>query len=265
MPSKVKKSSNPWLVHVKSVQKANPGLSYSDVLKKAKKSYRSKQKQKLRAREAKGKGAIKDIIKKEPLIVTKFLELHGDKKVVSIQVCRTPITRSIKKFVNFLQGGNLSEVEKKYSYDDIYHLFMIVELDDGEKYRMEKNTRVRIAKASPQSTQKEGTAFVANYRDNLHDKSICKPPTKTKMTLNELIRKGEARGQPGFWRYSAHKNNCQKFIKDILNANGIYKYNSFIYQNAKDLLPKGGIRNVLQLTADALALAERIYSGGSAG
>jgi hypothetical protein len=34
------KMANKWLIHVKKVRKANPKLSFSEVLKKAKKSYK---------------------------------------------------------------------------------------------------------------------------------------------------------------------------------------------------------------------------------
>lgn len=35
-----KKRKNPWLEHVKQVKKDNPGLSYKEVLKKAKESWK---------------------------------------------------------------------------------------------------------------------------------------------------------------------------------------------------------------------------------
>ena len=42
MPAKqasVPKKTNPWMLHIKKVKKANPSLSYKDVLIKAGKSY----------------------------------------------------------------------------------------------------------------------------------------------------------------------------------------------------------------------------------
>ena len=36
----IKMKSNPWMAHVKKVRKENPKLSFTDVLKKAKKSYK---------------------------------------------------------------------------------------------------------------------------------------------------------------------------------------------------------------------------------
>jgi len=36
---KKKKTTNPWLVHVKDFREKNPKMKFSDVLKKAKKTY----------------------------------------------------------------------------------------------------------------------------------------------------------------------------------------------------------------------------------
>jgi len=40
--AKKTKSSNPWIIHVKSVKKKNPKMKFKDVLKEAKKSYKKK-------------------------------------------------------------------------------------------------------------------------------------------------------------------------------------------------------------------------------
>jgi hypothetical protein len=42
MSAKTKRPLSPWIKHVLSVQKANPGMSYKDAMVKAKPSYKGK-------------------------------------------------------------------------------------------------------------------------------------------------------------------------------------------------------------------------------
>jgi len=43
---KKEKRENPWLVHVKTVRESHPELSYKDILKEAKETYKRKSKKK---------------------------------------------------------------------------------------------------------------------------------------------------------------------------------------------------------------------------
>ena len=64
MPKKI----NPWIEHVKKTKKANPSLGFTEVLKKAGKSYK---------KPTTGRGIVKDVIKKaqsEPKAVSRMLK-----------------------------------------------------------------------------------------------------------------------------------------------------------------------------------------------
>ena len=67
----MQRKANPWMSHVKKVKAANPGMKYSDVLKKAKTSYKKKG------------GGIVDDIDKGIRSVAKTVKPYVSQKVVS--------------------------------------------------------------------------------------------------------------------------------------------------------------------------------------
>jgi hypothetical protein len=80
--------------------------------------------------------------------------------------------------------------------------------------------------------------------------------------IKGYIETMESEKIPTIYVYSAFKENCQHFVRSILNANGITKYDSFISQDTEVLAP-----SVLQKVAKGVTnLAGAIdvaYRGGS--
>ena len=83
-------------------------------------------------------------LNQRPKAINDYLKLHGNKKLRRIIVSRKPVSAKIQYIADLVTFGGWTQNMKKLNYDDIYHLFCIVELDDGTLFKLEKNSRVDI-------------------------------------------------------------------------------------------------------------------------
>ncbi len=149
--------------------------------------------------------------------VRKFFEENGNKVIKSMHVNRQPINKVVDKIVNYASFGKWSSNKKALHYDDMFHLYMIIILQDRKKYYIEKNHVVEI---EPYEGHYYGMAVPLNGR---------------KITMNELFANTEkSRGASKMWNYNYADNNCQVFIKSLLDSNGLLTkpLEDFIMQDA---------------------------------
>lgn len=186
----------------------------------------------------------KMILRKRPKIINDLLVSKGDVEIISIRICRTEIKSSIKNLMDIVTFGQLKIEMKKLNYDKLFHLYMIIYLKDGSKIGIEKNERVRI------------------WNDpKLDINSECVNSNIKSVTLKKFIENGEKRGGKEFYRYSSYKNNCQKFVNDLLVSNGITKLSNFVLQDVKNLFTDI-YKKLFQGVTDFAGIARYIYEGG---
>lgn len=170
-----------------------------------------------------------------------FLSQHGDERIQSIFICRTPV--SISGILNALTLGKLNQLIKKLNYDDIMHLYMIIRTNTGD-YGLEKNEIIEFF--IPTSDK-----YTDCININMHGKSY---------TINELLNNTRKyMGKDKFTRYNAKNNNCQVFVLSILKANKIGEKDDaeFIMQNAEYIFKNLGL--IPELVANfATGLAARL-------
>jgi len=195
------------------------------------------------------KNKVSSYLTVRPLAMQKLLNEYGKDVIQKINVCRQPITGAIRKAGDIATFGDISSVVEEKGYDAVYHLYCIIYLDSGKIVRLDKNHRVTI-EVNP-----------GPLRADAECKSTTLPH---KETLETFIEKGEVLGDEvgSFYRYSAWDNNCQKFIKVLLNASGNTSLDSFIMQEAGEFLKPGVLRKVTGYITDAAALADYAYHGG---
>lgn len=154
-----------------------------------------------------------------PPAVKKLIETHGDANITSINVYRTPIIPIIKNVLNLLSEGQLNENQKKLNYDDLYHLALVIKLDDGYEFLIEKNEDVNVK--SPSVTS---------------DTEIKNVPMNGKINLAQFIANGTK--SSNIWNYNPISSNCQMFISSLLKGNGLMnaELNTFINQDSVKLL-----------------------------
>jgi hypothetical protein len=145
---------------------------------------------------------------------------YGNSKIKQILICREPITKYIYWLMNILSVGQIQRKLKQLNYDDIYHLFLIIILENGVILRLEKNQipELKIVNSIP-SVQKY-------------------PISVNNLSLIELIAGGMKRQGDSFWSYNKQNNNCQKFVIDLLQGSGLISGEivKFVLQDAKAIV-----------------------------
>lgn len=185
------------------------------------------------------KEAFRSIPSKLNNISTQTLEKFGNNIIKSMEIARTPLNNILEGALNTLSLGKFNELKKKYGYDKMFHLSLIV--DVGEKVIIEKNEVVNIEPLSQSKTLNKNSEFL-------------QVPINKNITLNELIEKTrQYMGNTKFYDYSAFENNCQNFIISVLESNAILtnKEKDFILQDAKaigDDMKKSGFGFVNKIT-----------------
>lgn len=160
-----------------------------------------------------------------PLEQQKILLLNQNKKIISMNVYRKPVQEILKKTLNILSLGQFLKNLQNSPYDDIYHLYSIIILEDKTSLILEKNERILI-KILDYKNYYNLTNNIENIKIDLNNKEIkfIDLLNNTKKLLGE-----------NYFVYDSSIYNCQNFILSILKSNDIYKpeYDIFIYQNPK--------------------------------
>jgi hypothetical protein len=180
--------------------------------------------------------------------VKKLLNEHGDAKIKSIKIGRDPVGSAITTVLNLVAAGKFNQAKKDAGYDKLFHLFMVVELSDGSSFRIEKNEKFTIG--NPNWTSKTETM------------NAPVKPISLMSFINTAIAKV---GSKDFFTYTAFKDNCQAFIKNLLQANGMLtpELDKFIFQDVELLekdLPKYVSKSANVIT-DVAASIKSLFTG----
>lgn len=176
-----------------------------------------------------------------PRILNDLLVKEGEQTITKLEVCRSPVLGVFQKAINVMTFGMFKRQMKKLNYDTMFHLYLVVHLANGNVYSLEKNQRVNVIKG-----KKEGE---------------CQSLAYGAENLNEFVVKAEEKKIPGFYRYDAFKDNCQKWVYDLLNSNGITRFNEFVLQPAETLAP-GIFKKFARGITDIAGVADYVVRGG---
>ena len=187
------------------------------------------------------------VLNNRPLAINNCLKLHGNKPIRRIIVSRIPVSGKVQYLAEIITLGGWSSNMKKLNYEDVYHLFMIIELDDGILFKIEKNSRVDITL----NNNKLGDTMI-----NITD---------IDNTLNDMFDNAEKiYGGERIYRYDPFKTNCQMLLIDLLTA--INKMtpdlNTYIMQNAAALVENDVLKMIAKISVDGIAKARYIFEGG---
>jgi len=189
--------------------------------------------------------------------INQILKKHGNSKITAIRIGRRPINSMVEKAFNVITSGKWGQMRKKYYYDTLFHLFLIIKLDSGMNVSFEKNSIVTM-------TENDGRCSDANVEcidvDDYPNNSL---------TLNELVKQPLERiGKKAYFVYDPFNANCQIFIKAILQTFGLYddKEARFIYQDITEIVKRLPFytRYVAKAVTDADALKSKLTGAGKA-
>ena len=159
--------------------------------------------------------------KRLPKSVRNILEKDGDKKIKTITIFRNPIEKAGSMLMDFITLGKFSELKKKFAPDDIFHLGMIIKLENGKEYVLEKNEVIALYSGKPSTI-----------------KSSINVPVNQDITLFELLDRAEIKNGDKFFFYDAFSNNCADYMIMVLKASRLLTEESrkFIKQDLTKLI-----------------------------
>ena len=160
--------------------------------------------------------------------IKKILGKYGNQKIRAIRIGRRPINSMVEKAFNIISLGKWSKLRDQYYYDKLFHLFIILTMDDGTVISLEKNSIVTMTENDPRCSMPNVECIELEY------------PTDS-LTLDEFVRKPLERiGKERYFIYSPFEQNCQAFVSLILNTFGLLspKVKDFVYQDLTEIVKR---------------------------
>jgi hypothetical protein len=186
-------------------------------------------------------------------VSTRVLKAYGDVPVVDILIYRTPIPSMLNTIINFVSGGKWRDLLKKYGFDRLFHLALVFRLSNGKMVIAEKNEVVNINDFY--RTKPDTDVFqVSGYSGG--------------KTLYDFINgaRQKVNNDKIFFGYHPFDNNCQFFIKYILETAGLYSEatKNFLFQDlskiASELSPV--TKTIMKGVTDVGAVVSKISGKG---
>ena len=190
---------------------------------------------------------IKKVLLDRPKVIDDLIKREGKFIVEKVEVCRKPIRSIFEKLLNVFTFGQLKEKMKEKDYDRLFHLYVILHLSNGTEYHIEKNERMAVK--TPKLKSEETQCLT----DDIKSRNI---------NLETFITAPEKVNMDNLYRYSALNFNCQNYVKRLLNANGITKFDNFILQKVEDLAPSY-LKILMNTITDIAGSYDFLKSGGS--
>jgi len=186
--------------------------------------------------------------------INKILKKYGDKKIRAVRVGRRPINSMVEKAFNIISLGKWDQYRKQYYYDTLFHLFIIMTLEDGTKISLEKNSIVNMDVDDSRCSQPDVACEELEYPAN-------------SLTVKELVMKPlERMGKESYFVYDPFKANCQIFVRGILETFGLYnkRVHDFVYQELGEIIEKLPfyVKYIAKKVTDADATVKNISGEG---
>jgi len=197
--------------------------------------------------------------KKLPAPVQVLFDKYKNNKVISAQIRREPIFAIIDKVINLISGGKFDEAKKQQGYDKMFHLSLIITLDNGVgsaqggvKLLIEKNERINMT---------------TSWKDTDKVEYLDVGPINSTPTLEQFFSNTEkAIGDHRFFTYNAFDQNCQRFISDLLQSNNSLTNNAqnFILQDAQSIVKKMPffVSKIAQFATDTAGRVKQFFGFG---
>ena len=155
---------------------------------------------------------------------------YGNMPIKSICIYREPLEKSVNMLTNTLSVGQMGQLKKKYGFDDMYHLYMVITvqetLDKFVPILIEKNEVINIHE-------------YPNIKPNAEKLELYLSP-KFNYTFKQFLDNGQRVMGSRYFTYDPFDNNCQIFISSLISANPPLEQdnpnaNKFILQDVEGL------------------------------
>ena len=171
-----------------------------------------------------------------------LLSKIGNEIITGFTIGRTALISAIKTAGEYIIGD-------KIPYDNYYHLFLILSLNNGQLLRLEKNHIIELS-------------LISSF-PNADLQMIYYIPSG--LTVNELLNNTQNYMGNKYFLYQSFGNNCQDFVLSVLRANNINinKHDTdFIKQDVKGSLKNNTfLRKASNSLTDLARVADVAYHG----
>jgi hypothetical protein len=180
-----------------------------------------------------------------------IIQKYGDIGIRSIRIGRTPLPSAINSVLNIVTLGAFQKLVKQSPYDKLFHLFSIIELDNGTKILLEKNEAINmkvVSSYNPPNTEYAESTYIPS-----------------ELTFKELLDNGQKIQGAKWFKYNGTSNNCQLFIIAVLKGSSILtpELQDFIQQDVKTIFQTLPITKKIMNTVTGLgAVVDIIQKGG---
>jgi hypothetical protein len=144
----------------------------------------------------------------------RILNKYGNEEIKSMEIIRHPLNDALVYI-----GNHMDTLE---SYDNLYHIYLIITLEN-KVILVEKDEIINIS------------LKIKHYRD---EEYLLIKDIPDELTLNNLMLNTiDLMGRYQFFSYEIEFNNCQNFIKCILQANNLLNVEreKFIMQDLQSI------------------------------
>ena len=182
------------------------------------------------------------------------IQNFGNKKIVSLEVIRSPIQKIVTNLLNTITFGKWSKVVKE-NYDQLFHLGLKVGFSKSKNIKeyiiIEKNETVNISQN------------LSNYQEGSESLPVY---VNKQITLNEVLNNTLNKiGKDKYFLYNAKNQNCQIFIKDLLETNRFLNKDlqNFILQDAKAIIEQmpSYVEKTMNVVTDLGAKINQVTGG----
>ena len=167
-------------------------------------------------------------------------------KIARIFIVREAIGSALMAVIRRLPGSHVPAGKV------LYHLYMILQFDDGTFLRIDKDeiVKVRASRGPPHVPTPDWRV-------------VSSPP----VNLATFFDRGESVAPPGwFWRYDATRANCQYFVIWCLKGVGqlTTALRDFVLQTDVPDMFTSDAKSLMRYTTDAANIAQRMIGASGA-
>ena len=134
-----------------------------------------------------------------------LINKYGDNKIVDICLYREKLAKPVNFLVNAISLGQFNKIKNRYGYDDMFHLMMVITLDNNVPILLEKNEVINIHEYPNISQSAE--------------KMELNTPFNFNTTFKQFLDNAQNFMGADYFSYDPMKNNCQRYIKSLIIAN----------------------------------------------
>jgi len=167
---------------------------------------------------------------------------------------RFPIYDVLEKVLNFISANRFGEIKRSLGYDKLFHLSLVVgvQCPDGKKLgiMIEKNEVINIT---------------TDYKDDGEGTQLMPIPVPVAIPFGAFLEKARESVGPSFFQYDAFQNNCQIFVRNLLQANGLLnpQVEGFIMQDTLSLVQQlpDYVAPFARVVTNIAGIADRFIEG----